>query len=365
MSDKYRIRTQIQFLSQHGVKSKTIAERLNLNIKTVHKWMGREHIIDLPHPGRPPLMLSDNTRDKIEELCRDKWNASIRKTAHTLNASTDYQVREKVISKSTVCSFIRSTDWGRIAYRAQTAPMLTEKNVRDRLAFAHMVQDAGYCDGDEHADELLQHLLFSDESVIELYPKPNSQNTRIRTTNRELRSPVRIPKNGLKIMIAGGMAANGLTELHICDQRTTVNGEYYRQRILPTYFTATTRDGDSDVIDQRRLFSDSHLVVFIQDGAPAHTAALTLTELQGQFSSVWSKSVWPGNSPDLNPIEHVWNELQQSVFCEPYPRNRDELVSRVQDAWSSLTIEYTWRLIHSFPNRIKQCLDRHGNSTDY
>jgi transposase len=358
------LRTQIQFLSQHGVKSKIIAERLNVNIKTVHKWMKRTTIFDSKQPGRPPVLLSPNTKATITSLCKDQWCASIRKTAKILNLSEAYQQRGKTISATTVRNFIRSTEWGRIAYSAKKAPMLTNRNVQDRRLFAGMIFNHGYCQGDAHAAQLLDHILFTDESLLELYPKPNAQNTRIRSSNLDLRKPIQIPKNGLKVMIAGGLSANGLTTLHICPPNTTITGNYYREHILPLYFDAKAGSSANGIIAQK-LFEHPENVAFMQDGAPAHTAKLTMNLIEQNFGIIWSKNVWPGNSPDLNPIEHLWYDLQQSVFVEPRPTNREELVSRIQETWKAFSQEHTKRLVYSFPKRIQQCLDRRGQSTDY
>ena len=49
----------------------------------------------------------------------------------------------------------------------------------------------------------------------------------------------------------------------------------------------------------REWFEDGD-VIFMQDGAPCHTAKVTIAYLQHEGVKVLK---WPGNSPDLNPIE--------------------------------------------------------------
>ena len=62
------------------------------------------------------------------------------------------------ISKSSVSSYLRSTDWGRIAYRVQTKPMLSSKNVADRMTFRRMISNEHYCDGTPRSRMLLDHV---------------------------------------------------------------------------------------------------------------------------------------------------------------------------------------------------------------
>jgi transposase len=50
----------------------------------------------------------------------------------------------------------------------------------------------------------------------------------------------------------------------------------------------------------------SHLI-FMQDGAPGNSVAYTLEELRERGIH---PMFWPSLSPDLNPIEAVWNKMR-------------------------------------------------------
>jgi hypothetical protein len=273
-----------------------IAKALGVNIKTIQKWKHRENTKDLPRPKVATALLPSVTQS-ITDLCRNQWTMSTRKIAKILNASDGFASGWLHISRSSVLNFLHPTDWDKIAYKPIVKPLLSEKNTTDRIRFCNMVTAAGYTTHDAIAGRLLDHLVFSDESVVELFPKPNSQNTRIRTSNPGSRTPIQLPKHGLKIMVAGALCANGLSELHIVEKGATVTGEYYRSRILPTYMDLVKIDyqNSNRPQDSIPLFEHPYMVTFMQDGAPAHTALATLSVLGRQFQETWSKNIWPGN----------------------------------------------------------------------
>uniref|UniRef100_A0A8R1I6Y0 Tc1-like transposase DDE domain-containing protein n=1 Tax=Caenorhabditis japonica TaxID=281687 RepID=A0A8R1I6Y0_CAEJA len=44
---------------------------------------------------------------------------------------------------------------------------------------------------------------------------------------------------------------------------------------------------------------------------------------------------WPSQSPDINPIEHLWEELERRV-SDIRARNADEKFSQLQTAWAQI-----------------------------
>ena len=87
--------------------------------------------------------------------------------------------------------------------------------------------------------------------------------------------------------------------------------------------------------------------------------------ITGVYTLLYERSFGPGNSPDLNPIEHLWPILQDSVFKVPKPRTREELIARVVDSWRSMSPELLRSLVFSFPRRIEECLEKNGSHTRY
>ena len=73
--------------------------------------------------------------------------------------------------------------------------------------------------------------------------------------------------------------------------------------------------------------------IIIYDNVRAHTAAATrdvLTRLEIQVKD------WPANSPDLNPIEHVWYMPDSRVCKRPAPPQTFQLLA------DALMEEWEW-----------------------
>ncbi|GFU73469.1 DDE_3 domain-containing protein [Trichonephila clavipes] len=68
---------------------------------------------------------------------------------------------------------------------------------------------------------------------------------------------------------------------------------------------------------------------------------------------------WPARSPDLNPIEHLWDYLGREVAAlNPPPRSLHELKQGLLCVWSSLPIPVSDNLINSMGNRCRQCIQK-------
>ncbi|KAG2200900.1 hypothetical protein INT46_000533 [Mucor plumbeus] len=93
---------------------------------------------------------------------------------------------------------------------------------------------------------------------------------------------------------------------------------------------------------------------FQQDNATPHTSVPTKQWFQRQGFPLKLILDWPSQSPDLNPIEHVWN--QQKRRLNAYPARATtiaELEDRIHQEWYKFTKEDCLKYIDSMPNRIK------------
>jgi transposase len=70
---------------------------------------------------------------------------------------------------------------------------------------------------------------------------------------------------------------------------------------------------------------------------------------------------WPPNSPDLNPIEHVWDELDRRARSNhPIPANANQLLQMLQAEWQALPQAFFTKLINFMRTRCADCLNNCG-----
>ena len=102
--------------------------------------------------------------------------------------------------------------------------------------------------------------------------------------------------------------------------------------------------------------------IFMQDGAPCHRSKIVTNLL---MKNDINKFDWPGNSPDLNPIENVWTVLKDKV-AEKQPTNLENLQSAFEEVWTKeITSEYCQKLVSCMPQGLRQVITNKGGNTKY
>lgn len=97
---------------------------------------------------------------------------------------------------------------------------------------------------------------------------------------------------------------------------------------------------------------------FMQDNAPGHAAAETRVDLHSRGIQV---IFWPSFSPDLNPIESVWNIMKDWIY-KYYPEkiSYDLLRKAVREAWDAVPQEELVSLVESMTARCQAVIDANG-----
>ena len=97
--------------------------------------------------------------------------------------------------------------------------------------------------------------------------------------------------------------------------------------------------------------------VFMQDGAPIHTASPTMTFLRKK--KVRMLEQWPARSADLNPIENLWALVQKKV-SDRGPQDAEELEAFVKAEWAKVSQATINKYVLSFRSRVQRVKGAQG-----
>ncbi len=70
---------------------------------------------------------------------------------------------------------------------------------------------------------------------------------------------------------------------------------------------------------------------------------------------------WPPQSPDLNPIEHLWDVVEREIhIMDIQPTNLQQLRDAIMSILTNISEECFQHLVESMPRRIKAVLKAKG-----
>ena len=148
-------------------------------------------------------------------------------------------------------------------------------------------------------------------------------------------------------MVWGGKTTTQKLELVVI--RGTLNAQRYIQDVLEPVVIP--------FINHRRD------VIYQQDNARPHVARITMDFLRQNNVNLME---WPALSPDLSPIEHVWDELGRQLRRRlARPETLQQLEDAIMEEWANIPVDVLARNIHSMRRRCRAVINANGGQTRY
>jgi hypothetical protein len=149
-------------------------------------------------------------------------------------------------------------------------------------------------------------------------------------------------------MIWAAVSFRYKSPLHFCDRSLT--GQHYRDEILAPY-----------VVPMFQAHQD--LRIFQQDNVRPHTARFSMNVLQAQNVNCMH---WPSLSPDIAPIDHVWDALGRRVDNRPVmPTTGATLRQALLEEWNNMPQRVIQSIILLMRRRCVACITARGGHTKY
>lgn len=223
-----------------------------------------------------------------------------------------------------------------------TGPLLDAVHRRQRLEFARDHSDWDINDW--------QNVLFTDESRFTRYSPDGRQRVWRRPGERYSQccfSP-RVQFGGGGVMVWGGISLEARTDLVIL--QGGINADRYIRQCL-----------EEHVVPYMPFIGENFLLM--HDNARPHIAQITRQYLNDVDVQVLD---WPSRSPDLNPIEHMWDTLGRRVR-QNYGefQTLDALAQALTNEWQQIPEDAVAALIESMPERMRAVIQARGGNTRF
>lgn len=331
--------SRIYALHKAGFGAKAIVAETGLAQRTVERWLQRCRTAvgdttptHLPKSGRP-------------RKCSRK---TLRVIKHQLHASPTKSAREIKETFPTLLSNVSIRTVQRYALKdldlptrkSAKKPLLTASHKANRVIFANKIK--------AWPVEKVRSILWSDESVFTVSGTRRRNVRRPRKSDRlDPRYTVKTVKHPDSVMVWGSFSYYGVGKLVFLEKGVSMNSERYLDLLF---------DNLEDCFDLCKA------EIFMQDGAPCHRSKVVKEWLDNCAVDYFKD--WPGNSPDLNPIENLWSLMKnrlQSIDTSSVTK----LKAAILKVWEELPSELIHNLADSVPRRAQEVILRKGNTTKY
>jgi transposase len=330
-------RNNIISLLDTGLSSRPIALQLGVSHTTVDRVRAKfRPEMQKNQGGRPAKLTVTDKRRLVRMVTSGEADTAVQLTQEFKNT------KNIELSVQTVRRTLKEA--GLKAITKKKKPRLLPRHIRQRLDFALKYQHWTVKDW--------KRVIWSDETKIKrlgsdgrkwVWKRPGGM-----LTEQHVKGTVKY--GGGSLMIWGCMTAQGVG--YACRIDGHMDAELYTH-ILSGEFLQSLEYYELEVDE----------IIFQQDNDPKHTSRIAQRWFEGNGVEVLN---WPAQSPDLNPIEHLWQHLKQQLSAyKTEPGSMYELWERVETEWNKIPTQLCIDLITSMPRRVAAVLKAKGGYIKY
>lgn len=323
---------------EEGHTYRSVSQALGVSVSVVHRNVQRYRetgsYVRRRGQGRHRATTDQDDRFIRVQTLRNRRQTAVQ-TQNLLREIRDVRVSERTVRR-------RIKELGLNSRVPAKAPKLEVGHRRARLRFAR-----------DHQNWTSEWncVLFTDESRFCVnfvdgrermwrYPGERYNPTNFTET---------VAYGGGSVMVWGGICLGARTELVIVDGGALTAQRYITDILEPHVVPFAPFLGDN--------------FIFMHDNARPHTANIVRNYLNDVGITQMD---WPARSPDMNPIEHVWDIIGRRVRAKtPAPRNVHELKLALLEEWENIPQEMINNQIESMGRRIQALIRARGGNTRY
>ncbi len=153
----------------------------------------------------------------------------------------------------------------------------------------------------------------------------------------------RVAHGGGGVMVSAGICYGQRTQVHFIDG--LLNAQRYDEILRPVFVP----------------FIHCHHLMLQHDNAWPHVARICTQFLEAENIPVLA---WPAYSPDMSPIAHVWDSLDQCIRQSvPVLGNIQQLCTAIEEEWTNIPQAKINNLINSMGRRCVALCEANGGNT--
>lgn len=302
----------------------------------VRKWWLVQRHQRMPGSGGHNKVPDDRKEAAVVACAGFKHNrdGSIRRRMSPRKAAVFFRKAGTPISRTSIQNALKGANLRYI--QRSSASRLSTRNL---VAREQLDEDEGMRDEEEWMP-----VWFTDSTPVHLQWGGNNRNSGSYLPPGERAPPRTKNKHSRYLHVYGAVCGWKLLGPYYIDEGVSITADVYIEQVLRPML----RDM------QKFAGEKGEEIVFElqQDGAGAHFARKTVDFLTGEGINFWPKGKWPGNSPDLSPIENIWGILKESIYEEGEPRTIIGLKRKVGKFFSSFSEQMCQKVAHSMPKRF-------------